>query len=175
MAPSQLPARPTTDFAKTGIFNILANYVDFEEAVVLDLFCGTGNISYEFGSRGCSHLTAVDENSKCVKFVAESFKKLGMNEAKIIRADAFRFLESCTTTFDIIFADPPYDLQTTDRIPELVFKRQLLNEEGWLILEHQSKRKIESEIPPVETRIYGNCAFSIFRRKEVERNDGILE
>jgi 16S rRNA (guanine966-N2)-methyltransferase len=165
VAPKQLPVRPTTDFAKTGIFNILANYFDFEEVNVLDLFCGTGNISYEFGSRGCTHLVAVDENSHCVKFVSETFKKLDMPEAKTIRADVFRFLETCNTPFDIIFADPPYELETTDRIPELVFKKKLLNKDGWLIIEHQSKRKLESIIQPGETRAYGNCSFSIFKNK----------
>jgi 16S rRNA (guanine966-N2)-methyltransferase len=171
VAPKQLPVRPTTDFAKTGIFNILANYVDFEEISVLDLFCGTGNISYEFGSRGCSHLIAVDENSSCVKFVSETFKKLGMNEAKVIRADAFRFLDACNSTFDIIFADPPYELETTDKIPELVFEKKLLKENGRLIIEHQSKRKLVSTVQPDQIRAYGNCAFSIFKYGK----DGMVE
>jgi 16S rRNA (guanine966-N2)-methyltransferase len=164
-APASLPVRPTTDFAKTGIFNILANYFDFEEISVLDLFCGTGNISYEFGSRGCTRLVAVDENHHCVKFVSETFKRLEMTEAKIFRSDAFRFLETLHSTYDIIFADPPYELKTTDKIPELVFSKNLLNENGWLIVEHQSKRKLASTVEPDETRIYGNCAFSIFKRK----------
>ncbi len=166
--------RPTTDFAKTGIFNILANYFDFEEVSLLDLFCGTGNISYEFGSRGCSQVVAVDANSHCVKFVSETCKNLGMNEAKIIRSDVFRFLETCSTPFDIIFADPPYELKTTDRVPELVFKKNLLRENGWLIVEHQSKRKLESTVQPNETRVYGNCAFSIFKNKLFSEDPEIL-
>jgi 16S rRNA (guanine(966)-N(2))-methyltransferase RsmD len=168
VAPKQLPVRPTTDFAKTGIFNILANYVDFEEITVLDLFSGTGNISYEFGSRGCSKIIAVDENSKCVKFVAETFQKLGMPGAKIIRSDVFRFLETCSSPFDIIFADPPYELKTTDQVPELVFKKKLLRQNGWLIVEHQSKRKLESSIQPDEVRTYGNCAFSIYKNQAAD-------
>ena len=162
-APKQLPVRPTTDFAKTGIFNILANYFDFESIAVLDLFCGTGNISFEFGSRGTADLTAVDENIHCVKFVSETFRKLDFKKAKIIRADVFRFLEKCESKFDIIFADPPYELKTTDAIPDLVMKKKLLNESGWLILEHQSKRNLESSVQPDEIRKYGNCAFSIFK------------
>lgn len=91
-----------------------------------------------------------------------------MNEAKIIRTDVFRFLETCSTPFDIIFADPPYELKTTDLIPDTVFKKKLLKEDGWLIIEHQSKRKLESDIQPDETRTYGNCAFSIFKNKPMQ-------
>ena len=162
-APKGLPVRPTTDFAKTAIFNILANHVDFEEVSVVDLFCGTGNISYEFASRGCPKLIAVDENQKVLKFVDETFKKLGMTEARTIRSDVFRFLKSCHTTFDIIFADPPFELSSTDTLPGIVFEKKLLKEGGWLIVEHQSKRKLESERQPDEIRVYGNCAFSIYR------------
>jgi len=165
MAPKQLPVRPTTDFAKTALFNILANHFDFEETSLLDLFSGTGNISYEFGSRGCEDITAVDSNSGCVKFISETFKKLGMNSAKTIRADAFRFIESCNHSYDIVFADPPYEMETTDNIPEAVFKKKLLKENGWLIVEHQSKRKLKSSIEPDEVRVYSNCAFSIFKSK----------
>ena len=142
---------------------------------MLDLFCGTGNISYEFGSRGCSRLVAVDENSKCVKFVSETCKNLGMNEARVIRSDVFRFLETAGLTFDIIFADPPYELKTTDRIPELVFKKNLLNKDGWLIIEHQSKRKLEGAIQPDEIRAYGNCAFSIYENTNGEKADDQLK
>ncbi|MCX6290723.1 MAG: RsmD family RNA methyltransferase [Bacteroidetes bacterium] len=164
-APSSLPVRPTTDFAKTGLFNILNNYFDFEEISMLDLFCGTGNISYEFGSRGCSMITAVDENSGCVKFVGETFKKLEMTSAKVLRSDVFRFMETCSASFDIVFADPPYELTATDTIPEMIFRKKILNENGWLILEHQSKRKLVSAIEPDEIRKYGNCAFSIYKYK----------
>ncbi len=91
-----------------------------------------------------------------------------MIKAKTIRADVFRFLDSCHTTFDVIFADPPYELESTDQIPELVFKKKLLNDSGWLVVEHQSKRKLESIIQPYETRVYGNCAFSIFKNGKNE-------
>jgi 16S rRNA (guanine966-N2)-methyltransferase len=164
-APNRLPVRPTTDFAKTGLFNILANYFDFEELSVLDLFCGTGNISYEFGSRGYAKLVAVDENVHVSKFVRETFDMLGMNNARIIRTDVFRFLESCNESFDIIFADPPYELKATDGLPDIIFKKKLLNENGWLIIEHQSKRQLQSTIEPDEIRKYGNCAFSIYKNK----------
>lgn len=166
IAPGRLSARPTTDFAKTGLFNILTNHFDFEEVSVLDLFCGTGNISYEFGSRGCRHLLAVDENHHVFNFVNETFKKLSLTKARIIRSDAFRFLKTCDDTFDIIFADPPFDSTTTDEIPGIVFEKKMLNKNGWLIVEHQSKRKLEGELQPVETRVYGNCAFSIYKNAD---------
>ncbi len=163
MAPKQLPVRPTTDFAKTALFNILANRIDFEEVSLLDLFCGTGNISYEFASRGCSNIVAVDENVACVKFVSETFKKLDVTGARVLRADVFRFLQTCDSRYDVIFADPPYDLKTTDTIPDLIFSKKLLNEDGLLIIEHQAKRKLESVVRPDEVRVYSNCAFSIFK------------
>ena len=163
VAPRQVTARPTTDFAKTGLFNILANHFDFEEASVLDLFCGTGNISYEFCSRGCKELLAVDENHHVFNFVSETFKKLNMPGKRVVRSDVFKFLKSCHDTYDIIFADPPFDMLSTDEIPSIIFQKKLLKENGWLIVEHQSKRKLESEVQADETRVYGNCAFSIYK------------
>ena len=139
------------------------NYFDFEEISVLDLFCGTGNISFEFGSRGSSNIVAVDENVHCVKFASETFRKLDLQKAKTVRADVFRFLEKNDSTYDIIFADPPYELVTTDKIPDIVMEKKLLNEGGWLIVEHQAKRKLQSIVQPDEIRKYGNCAFSIFK------------
>ncbi len=168
MASKNLPVRPTTDFAKTALFNILNNHFDFEEISLLDLFSGTGNISYEFGSRGCDDITAVDSNGSCVKFISETFKKFEMTSAKSIRADAFRFIETCNRSYDIIFADPPYELETTDAIPEAVFRKNLLKENGWLIVEHQAKRKLVSVIEADEVRVYSNCAFSIYKSKKKE-------
>jgi 16S rRNA (guanine966-N2)-methyltransferase len=163
-APNRLPSRPTTDFAKTGLFNILANHLDFEAVSVLDLFCGTGNISYEFASRGCEEILAVDEDAHCVKFVNETFRDLKLSQAKAFRSDVFRFIDNCKQSFDVIFADPPFEFDAS-HIPEIIFEKKLLNEDGWLIIEHQSKQKLETEIPAEQIRIYGNCAFSIYRNK----------
>jgi 16S rRNA (guanine(966)-N(2))-methyltransferase RsmD len=165
LAPASLPARPTTDFAKSALFNILNNRVDYESSSVLDLFCGTGNISYEFISRGCQKLVAVDADGRSAKFVKETLLKLGETGARIIKSDVFRFLETVHEKFDIIFADPPFELEDTDRLPELVKNQSLLNEDGMLIIEHQSKRKLESEWQPAEVRVYGNCAFSIYKER----------
>jgi 16S rRNA (guanine966-N2)-methyltransferase len=164
IAPKNLPVRPTTDFAKTALFNILANHFDFEKISVLDLFCGTGNISYEFASRGTTNLLCVDESIHCVRFVENTFEKLQVNTARINKSDVFRFLGNTSEKFDIIFADPPFELKQTDRLPELVFSKEMLNAGGWLVVEHQSGRKLESGIEPDAVRAYSNCAFSIYKR-----------
>jgi 16S rRNA (guanine966-N2)-methyltransferase len=163
IAPKNLPVRPTTDFAKTALFNILANHFDFEQVSVLDLFCGTGNISYEFVSRGTSTITCVDENTHCIKFVKDTFTKLDFRSAQTIKSEVFLFLNHCSEKFDIIFADPPFDMEETDTLPDLIFEKELLNKRGWLVIEHKAKRKLATNIRPHETRIYSNCAFSIYK------------
>ena len=164
VAPKNLPVRPTTDFAKTALFNILANHFDFEDISVLDLFCGTGNITYEFASRGTKSITCIDENLQCVKFVKGTLEKLRFEFVRAIKSDAFDFVEHCSEQFDIIFADPPYELKETNNLPDLVFEKKLLKENGWLIIEHQSKRRLESKLEPSEIRTYSNCAFSIYKK-----------
>jgi 16S rRNA (guanine966-N2)-methyltransferase len=164
IAPKNLPVRPTTDFAKTALFNILANHFDFENISVLDLFCGTGNISYEFASRGTKKIVCVDKDAGCAVFVRVTFEKLNFSSAEIVKTDAFSFIETCEKKFDIIFADPPFDAQSTDRLPGFIFAKGMLKDDGWLIVEHQSKRKLESAIEPDEVRTYSNCAFSIYKQ-----------
>ncbi|REJ84048.1 MAG: methyltransferase domain-containing protein [Bacteroidetes bacterium] len=161
-APAKLPVRPTTDYAKTGIFNILNNHFDFEEISVLDLFSGTGNISYEFASRGCRDIYCVDTSASCVNFIRETSLKLGFDGIRTIKSDVFRFLKSPQRKFDIVFADPPFDMKESADIPDLVFQGDWLKEDGWLIFEHQSKFQLINTKNLKETRHYGNCAFSIF-------------
>lgn len=161
IAPTGLPVRPTTDFAKTGLFNILGNQIDFKAVKLLDLFSGTGCISYEFASRGCENILAVDADQRCVKFIRTTFEQLNITGSEVVRADAFLFLKNCSETFDIIFADPPYDLKGIDRIPQLVNERQLLNTDGVLILEHASELKTDWGEHTV-TRKYGHVAFTFF-------------
>lgn len=160
-APSGLPVRPTTDYAKSALFNILSHRFDLEGFKVLDLFAGIGGVSLEFLSRGAASVTAVDQHLPCLKFIRETANKLGEENLETVKSDVFKYLKSCTEKFDLIFADPPFDLKETDKIPQLVFEANLLKEGGWLIIEHQSKRKLVTSVP-FETRIYGNCAFSIF-------------
>ncbi len=161
-APNNLPVRPTTDYAKSALFNILNNRIDFEEAKVLDLFAGIGGVSMEFISRGTKHVTAIDSNAKCCAFIKETAAKFETSNLLVLKSDVFKFLKSCTQKFDVIFADAPFELVETDLIPELVFQNNLLNEDGLLIVEHQSKRILQSQFQPKEIRKYGNCAFSIY-------------
>jgi len=163
-APESLPVRPTTDMAKEALFNILYNTYDFEECKVLDLFSGTGNISIEFASRGIKQVTSVDKHSGCVFWLKSVIKKYDLPEIDAQKGDVFKFLESCKDTYQIIFADPPYDLPTIPLIPELVLKNNLLTDNGLLIVEHPSLLKMKDQPGFKETRRYGNSSFSFFEK-----------
>jgi 16S rRNA (guanine966-N2)-methyltransferase len=165
IAPKNLPVRPTTDFAKEGLFNILNNKVDFEDLVVLDLFCGTGNICLEFASRGAKKVVAIDKHSPCVNFVKDTAKSLKITSIFVDRADVFKYLEKSTSNFDLIFADPPYELLNIEMIYDLVFKNDLLNDDGLLIIEHGQKTDLSTKQFYTETRKYGNVNFSFFRKR----------
>lgn len=160
-APKNIPARPTTDRSKESLFNILDTRIELEGIKVLDLFSGTGNMAYEFASRGASQITAVDLNYHSVKFIQESFRRLKFENAKVIKSNAFAFLKKLEEQYDIIFADPPYALSDIHQLPELVFERNLLSEGGWFILEHAKQTKIQH--PKLQDiREYGQSCFSIF-------------
>ncbi len=159
--PKDLPVRPTTDFAKEGLFNILANKIDFENSSVLDLFSGTGHISLEFASRGSTKITAVDQNIKCVSFLNSISKELNF-PIHTIKADVFDLLSKSKTAYDMIFADPPYDLPNISAINELVFTNGLLNPGGLLIIEHGPKTNLETCRGFTQHRKYGNVNFSFF-------------
>jgi 16S rRNA (guanine(966)-N(2))-methyltransferase RsmD len=160
--PAGLPVRPTTDFAKTALFNILNNYFDFSQLKVLDLFAGAGSISYEFISRNAASVYAIDENINCIKFIKKTAEEMKMSNLKTIRKDVFKFLKELNEPADIIFADPPFALQESEQIPEIVFQKSLLRKDGWLIIEHQAKRILNTSVKPFQVRKYSNCAFSIF-------------
>lgn len=162
-APHNLPVRPTTDFAKTALFNILNNHFDFSELKVLDLFCGTGNISYEFLSRGCTSITCVDNETRCVEFVKEFSTQHFPDMVHVFRSDAFRFINNCHTTFDIIFADPPFSMSNVWELPDLILSKNIINKGGWLILEHSSLSKPTCKAIISETRKYGHTSFSFFK------------
>ncbi|MFO8020832.1 MAG: 16S rRNA (guanine(966)-N(2))-methyltransferase RsmD [Perlabentimonas sp.] len=161
--PKSFRARPTTDTAKEGLFNILNNNFYFEDISVLDLFSGTGSISFEFASRGCNSIHLIEINSSHFRFINSVINKLGIESIRPIRTDAFKFLKSCKNKFDIIFADPPYDLNGIEQIPEIVFSRNLLNNNGWLILEHSNHQNFSENPHFTETRKYGNVNFSLFK------------
>jgi 16S rRNA (guanine966-N2)-methyltransferase len=160
---TKLDLRPTTNKAKQGLFNILHNRMEWSECTTLDLFSGTGSITFELASRGCKQVTSVDINPKNCGYVRSAAKDLALTNVIIVRSDALSFLRSHSQPYDIIIADPPYDYKHYEVIPTLVFERHLLAENGWLIVEH-SKRTSFKETPFfVEQRAYGEVNFSFFQ------------
>ena len=170
MAPTNLPVRPTTDMAKESLFNIIENHYDFEETEAMDLFAGTGNISYELVSRGCPKVVAVDLDFGCVKFIRETANKLNMKELLAVRSDALRFLEKHTMQYDLVFADPPYDFQNHDELVNLIFERNLLREGGMFVLEHDKYKQFEEHPHFMEQRHYGKVNFTFFAQT-IEEED----
>jgi len=160
--PHNLPTRPTTDFAKTGLFNILNNNFDFGEISVLDLFSGTGNISYELASRGVKDLTIVEKDATMYEFIKKTAKELKIENLKTIKMDVFKFMGQCQDKFDFIFAGPPYALTNIDDLPKLVFEKQLLNPGGWFVLEHTPRNSYKAFPYYKNERNYGTTVFSIF-------------
>ncbi len=154
--------RPTTDIAKEGLFNILQNTLDFETVKSLDLFGGTGNISYELASRGVADLTIVEKDEKMFEFIKKTTAALKLQNVKAVRMDVFRFMEQCTEQFDFIFAGPPYALQTIDTLPEIIFQKHLLQPGGLFILEHTPRNNYKNFPFYKEERNYGSTIFSFF-------------
>ncbi len=160
--PNNLPVRPTTDMAKESLFNILNNYIDYNGKSVLDLYAGTGNISYEFVSRGCGVVTAVDQDLGCTKFISQTAKQLDMNEINVIKVDVVRFIQATKFKYDIIFADPPYKLSNIADIINSIFEKELINPDGWLIVEHEGNLDFSGLMHYYEHRKYGRVNFSFF-------------
>ena len=160
--PTNLPVRPTTDFAKESLFNILVNRIDFENTDVLDLFAGTGSISLEFASRGCHSITSVDLNFRCTEFIKKASDEMKFTTIRAVKANAFSFLGFCKVKYDLIFADPPYDMPNTSTIPDIVFEKELLNSEGILIIEHSRDLDFSKHPKFTEHRNYGKVNFSFF-------------
>ena len=163
IAPKKLPIRPTTDFAKEALFNILNNRFHFNGLQVIDLFSGSGNIAYEFGSRGAGPITAVDENVECVKFIKKTAEELDL-DITAVKSDVFKYLEKAPVSADLIFADPPYNFEADSllQIVTLTFEKQLLKENGELVIEHSKRIDLSSSPYFVEVRKYGNSVFSFF-------------
>lgn len=160
--PQGLPARPTTDFAKEALFNVLANRIDFEEIHVLDLFSGTGNISFEFASRGAKSINIVEKNAKSIFFMKSEFEKLNFNNVNFNRSDVLSYLKSSQQSFDLIFADPPFQNFNHSELHQIIIESSLLNEDGLLIIEHQKKTNLSELKHYKETKNYGNVSFSFF-------------
>ena len=158
------PTRPTTDFSKEALFNILDNRINFDEAKMLDLFGGTGNHCYEFISRGCNDATYVDKFAPAVSFVKELAQKLNIGDRiHIHRSDVKKYVANCADSFDYIFAGPPYGLRWLDSIPDLIFDRDILKLGGLFVLEHNPNHNFEDHLHFVEMRSYGQTKFSFFQ------------
>jgi 16S rRNA (guanine(966)-N(2))-methyltransferase RsmD len=161
--PHQMPyTRPTTDIAKEGLFNILQNRVQIEGANTLDLFGGTGCISYELASRGAESLTIVEKDNQMADFIKRNIEMLKIDCAQILRMDVFQFLNTCTNQFDIIFAGPPYALHTIDELPKIIVERKLINPQGYFILEHTPRNNYKNFTGYQFERNYGTTIFSFF-------------
>lgn len=161
--PRNLPVRPTTDMAKEALFNILNNVLDFENLRVLDLFAGTGNISLEFASRG-SDVLAVEKNFKCVEFIRKAARDFRMTSLKVMRADVFRFLLRAHDTYDLVFADAPYDLKEVTDLPDLVISGGWINKNARLIIEHPKSVDFSGHPYFEQLRKYGKVCFSFFSK-----------
>lgn len=163
--PRTFKARPTTDFAKENLFNVLMGYIDFEGASALDLFAGTGSITLELLSRGCSRVVSVEKDPLHYRFITSFLEKLGDEAAVPVRGDVFKFLASIHEQFDFIFADPPYTLPNIADLPDLVLERDLLSPEGVFVLEHGKANDFKDHPYLIDHRSYGSVNFSFFQVK----------
>ncbi|MBE8728169.1 RsmD family RNA methyltransferase [Flavobacterium hungaricum] len=170
--PKNLPVRPTTDMSKEALFNVLNNHFSFDSLKVLDLFSGTGNISYEFASRGSAPITSVDGDFGCVKFIKQVSSEFDFDIAAT-KSDVFKFLENAKTTYDIIFADPPYGLDqaTFEKIVLTVFERDLLEEDGMMIIEHSKYTKLDHMSNFSFQKSYGGSYFSFFELNSTDDDE----
>jgi 16S rRNA (guanine966-N2)-methyltransferase len=161
--PAKLPVRPTTDLAKEALFNILINQIDPEQIRVLDLFSGTGNISIEFASRGAPLIVSVDRDHGCFTYLKTIASQHRLQAIRPVKADVFKFMKHDNEQYDLIFADPPYNMPQLNKIAPEVFRYKLLRTGGVLIIEHPSLKKLDNDPHFTEQRIYGSSAFSFFR------------
>ena len=169
--PKSFSARPTTDFAKENLFNVLSNLIDLEDTDALDLFAGTGSITFELASRGCKRVTAVEKNNADASFIAKVTEELKCSTIDLIRGDAFRFIQTARPdSFDFIFADPPYALKELEEVPRLILERDLLRNEGMFVMEHPKTFDFSGLPHFYQHREYGSVNFSIFL-KEAEKTD----
>lgn len=165
--PSKMPhTRPTTDIAKEGLFNTLQHLIDFEDIKSLDLFGGTGCISYELYSRGAVDLTLIEKDRKMAAFIKSNIEALKIENAQVIMQDVFQFLKGASGTYDFIFAGPPYALATIDDIPDLIFEKKLVEGNGIFLLEHTPRNNYEKHPNFFKVKNYGTTLFSFFENKE---------
>jgi 16S rRNA (guanine(966)-N(2))-methyltransferase RsmD len=165
--PKNFRARPTTDFARESLFNVLNNYIDFEGLRVLDLFSGTGSIGMEFASRGAAEVEMVEKNFIHSEFIKKTILQFGMAQVRVVKSDAFNYIESINRQFDLVFADPPYDMENFERVPEKVLSSKVFSPDAWFVLEHSASYDF-SKLPGFfQQRKYGSVNFSFFRVNQV--------
>ncbi len=162
--PKNFRARPTTDFAKEGLFNVLNNIIDIENSRVLDLFSGTGSVGFEFASRGAVYVEMVEKNFTHYRFIEKTIREIKMENVKVIKTDCFRYIKASRKEFDLVFADPPYDLHNFDTIPGLIMQSELLRKEGHMIIEHSKAYNFSALSGFRESRNYGGVSFSFFEK-----------
>ncbi|MGJ7031609.1 RsmD family RNA methyltransferase [Niabella hirudinis] len=161
--PAKMPhTRPTTDVAKEGLFNVLQHRIDFEAIKTLDLFGGTGSISYELASRGAEDLTIVEKDHAMFEFIRKTATSLGIENIRFVKMDVFKYLETCNTAYDFIFAGPPYALATIDELPKIIIEKRLLKENGWFVLEHTPRNDYKQFEKYSFEKNYGTTIFSVF-------------
>lgn len=165
LPPAGYSARPTTDFAKEGLFNTLTNELDFTEISLLDLFSGTGSISFEFASRGCTDIIAVEMNPANAAFVKKTAAGFKLHSIQVIHHNVFDFIPLCKRKFDVIFADPPFSIEGLESIPEKIFFADIITTSGYLILEHPATYSFTSAPYFVKEKKYGNVHFSYFKKE----------
>ena len=164
--PGKMPnTRPTTDIAKEGLFNVIENNLDIASLKTLDIFGGTGNISYELASRGATDLTIVEKDFTMSEFIKKTAVEMKLENFKVVKMDVFKFIESAAAPYDFIFAGPPYSLGNIDDLPKIIFEKNLLNKNGWFILEHTPRNDYKQFPHYVTERNYGTTIFSIFINK----------
>jgi 16S rRNA (guanine(966)-N(2))-methyltransferase RsmD len=170
--PKNLPVRPTTDMSKEALFNVLNNHFNFSELKILELFAGTGSISYEFASRGCTPILCVDGDMGCVNFIKKTAKEFDF-DITALKSDVFKFLEKHKGNYDIIFADPPYGMEQKEfeKIIELIFENELLDEEGMLVVEHSKYTKLDQMSNFSFQKNYGGSVFSFFEFESDEESE----
>lgn len=166
LPPAGYKARPTTDFAKEGLFNVLVNEIDFSRSSLLDLFSGTGSISFEFASRGCRDIVAIEMNAVNAFFIKKTASALGVTDCmQVVHHNVFDFLPICHRQFEVVFADPPYVIDGLDTIPDKVFSHSVVKEGGYLILEHPADYSFKEHPNFVKEKKYGNVHFSFFEKR----------
>ena len=161
--PRTFKARPTTDFAKESLFNVLANRIDLEDASALDLFSGTGSISIELVSRGCSHVVSVENDPDHYRFICKVMETVKTDRCLPVKGDVFKYIAGCNTKFDFIFADPPYQLENLADIPDLVFEADMLAPDGIFVLEHGKTNNFSNHPHFTDMKVYGSVHFSFFK------------